>query len=164
MYKQFTDTLCGKYNMELNTKITEDYPWFTLGVALLIRDLNVIGDTAKASTLKRQNSLSFSISSYRKIVSKLFAQKEKLGTINVIDSFLNKPSHKIPKITNETPTNLTNAGSEELKGDIVTEQFAKILSLQGHKERAIAIYNKLSLKYPEKSVYFANCIDTLTNQ
>ncbi|MCL1822312.1 MAG: hypothetical protein FWG22_05775 [Prolixibacteraceae bacterium] len=39
--------------------------------------------------------------------------------------------------------------------DIITETFAEILLSQNKFERAIDIFDKLSLKFPEKSIYFA---------
>ncbi len=162
MHKQFTETLCGRSNIELNSKVAEEYPWFTLGVALLARDLTFSGDGQRAALLKKSNSISFSINSYRKIMGGFSATKAERVTIDAIDSFLSKGSHKISMPTKETPTKRINVGSEALKEDIVTEQYANILYSQGHKERAIAIYNKLSLKYPKKSVYFANQLATLT--
>ena len=45
--------------------------------------------------------------------------------------------------------------------DNVTETLAKIFINQGYPERAIDIYTKLSLHYPEKSAYFASLIENL---
>lgn len=45
--------------------------------------------------------------------------------------------------------------------DIVTETLAEIFINQGYPERAIDIYTKLSLHYPEKSAYFATLIENL---
>lgn len=45
--------------------------------------------------------------------------------------------------------------------DIVTEQMAEIYVKQRFFDRAIEVYNKLSLKYPEKSSYFAAQIEKI---
>lgn len=43
----------------------------------------------------------------------------------------------------------------------VSETYASLLVRQGKKEKAIEIYRQLSLKYPEKSAYFAARIEEL---
>lgn len=43
--------------------------------------------------------------------------------------------------------------------DIVTETFAFILLSQGKLQKALEAFEKLSLKYPEKSIYFAARIE-----
>ncbi|MBR5905589.1 MAG: hypothetical protein IKZ51_03935 [Bacteroidales bacterium] len=57
---------------------------------------------------------------------------------------------------------------EELNGelpeegfDFCTETLAQIYAEQGYTEEAKQIYSKLSLRYPEKSVYFASLIEKL---
>lgn len=47
--------------------------------------------------------------------------------------------------------------------EIGTETLAAIYERQGFKAKAIAVYEKLSLKYPEKSSYFAQKISSLKN-
>jgi hypothetical protein len=49
------------------------------------------------------------------------------------------------------------------EGEIVTESMAEVWVKQGNKEKAIEIYNKLSLLNPDKSAYFASLVDQLKN-
>jgi hypothetical protein len=48
--------------------------------------------------------------------------------------------------------------------EIVTESMAEVWLKQGNKEKAIEIYNKLSLLNPPKSVYFASLAEQLKNR
>ncbi len=47
---------------------------------------------------------------------------------------------------------------------LVTETLAKIYSIQGNIPKAIRAYEILSLKYPQKSVYFASLIENLKKE
>jgi tetratricopeptide (TPR) repeat protein len=51
--------------------------------------------------------------------------------------------------------------SDPVDDDFVTETLAHIYSRQGYYKKAIHIFEKLSLKYPEKSTYFAGHIEKI---
>lgn len=71
----------------------------------------------------------------------------------------------LPKIESEPespvkPRELARKSVEE-KEDIVSETLAGLLALQGHTQKAIQMYEKLCLIFPEKSSFFAQKIDKL---
>ncbi|GHV00036.1 hypothetical protein FACS1894159_05070 [Bacteroidia bacterium] len=51
--------------------------------------------------------------------------------------------------------------SDDDDRDSISEELAEIFLAQGFTRQALGIYRKLSLLYPEKSVYFAEIIDRI---
>ena len=58
------------------------------------------------------------------------------------------------------PVNMARKSVQE-SDELVTETLAAIYAQQGNFEKAISFYEKLSLKIPEKSAYFAALIKDL---
>lgn len=78
----------------------------------------------------------------------------------LIDKFiLTNPRIDPAREKSEAPQEDISKPSTEEKGEFVTETLAKIYTSQGYYSRAIDIYEKLSLKFPEKSSYFASQIE-----
>ncbi len=63
----------------------------------------------------------------------------------------------------EEPEDISAASVAE-DGEIATEILAQIYLAQGLPDRAIEIYYKLSLKYPEKNAYFADLIAEIRSE
>ena len=61
---------------------------------------------------------------------------------------------------NDEITDLSQHVSQ-MSQDLATETLAKIMERQGKAAKALDIYQKLILKYPQKSAYFADCIERL---
>jgi tetratricopeptide (TPR) repeat protein len=85
-------------------------------------------------------------------------EKNELTSDDLIDSFLKSNPKIIPSDSKYEP-NLSEGLQEN--PDIATETLADIYAVQGHKDKAIEIYEHLILKYPEKHIYFAAQIDRL---
>jgi hypothetical protein len=76
----------------------------------------------------------------------------------LIDDFI----HQQPRIS---PPNLTSQAGQDISGqsnsepdDFITETLIRIYIEQRLYDKAIKAYEKLSLKYPKKSIYFADQI------
>ncbi|HOK51102.1 MAG TPA: hypothetical protein PLD12_12215 [Bacteroidales bacterium] len=81
---------------------------------------------------------------------------------SLIDEFLEKLPHIKPQPVPETaPVTDISQNSVEVHDDFMTETFARILVKQGSYDRAIEIYRKLILKFPEKNTYFASQIEEI---
>lgn len=62
----------------------------------------------------------------------------------------------------QKPAATADKAAESAKETVVcTETMARIYERQGHFDRAIEVYKKLILLYPEKSAYFAALIDKI---
>ena len=85
-----------------------------------------------------------------------------LTPADLIDRFI-RTSPTIERLTpgNLQPVKDLSVESTEEHGKFITETLAKIYINQGYYSRAINIYEKLSLHYPEKSAYFASRIEKI---
>jgi hypothetical protein len=82
-----------------------------------------------------------------------------------IDRFLANMPGPI-RVNEEGPVEkpVTETNDEPEIEEIASEPLARIYAMQGLTDKAISIYEKLRLKYPEKSAYFAVQIENLHNK
>lgn len=95
------------------------------------------------------------------VQTKKIIRSKKQKSDEIINIFLEKK----PKIKNNKQR-FFNASENAKKSivennDIITETLAKVYAKQEHFEKAILAYQKLSLKYPQKSSYFADQIKVI---
>jgi hypothetical protein len=91
-------------------------------------------------------------------------KKEVTSSDILIENFLrDAPRMSRPKKEFFNPVNLA-ARSVVENEDFYTETYATICLKQGNVSKAIKIYEKLSLKFPEKSSYFAGLIEKIKKE
>ncbi|MBK7885977.1 MAG: hypothetical protein IPJ86_01335 [Bacteroidetes bacterium] len=87
--------------------------------------------------------------------------KPKKPSGELIDKFIKQEPRITPsKSTFYSPVNMAKKSVQE-PDDIISETLAGIYANQGNFQKAILFYEKLSLKFPEKSRYFAALIEEL---
>ena len=64
----------------------------------------------------------------------------------------------------DIPQQFANPAAEEDDMDFVTETLAAIYADQGYYDKAIEVYAKLILLYPEKSTYFATLVNEIKSK
>lgn len=82
---------------------------------------------------------------------------------DLIDRFLREEDLRIVAAEGEPDAEVLTEPELDEEDEVVSEQLAEIYLAQGLRERAVAIYRKLSLLNPEKSVYFAELIREIEN-
>ncbi len=85
--------------------------------------------------------------------------------MSLIDSFLASGAtfnhHESADRPNRTKEIVDRA--DTISDDIVTEGFANLLFAQGNLPKALEAFEKLSFKFPEKSIYFAARVEEIKN-
>ena len=83
---------------------------------------------------------------------------------DLIDDFLRAGDYRIVAEEGEADDEVKTVADFDDEDDLVTEELAEIYRQQGLNDEACAIYRKLSLRNPEKSVYFAELIDEIASE
>ena len=77
----------------------------------------------------------------------------------VIDRFLKEEDLRIVADETAPDTEVRTAPDLDDEDELVSEELAAVYLSQGLRDEAVAIYRKLSLLNPEKSIYFAELIE-----
>ncbi len=88
---------------------------------------------------------------------------EKAKNDELINKFIINSPHILPQkpdVSDKEQTDISESSGRENEG-FITETLAKIYINQGYYSKAIFAYEKLSLKFPEKSSYFATQIEKI---
>ncbi|MCG8340696.1 MAG: hypothetical protein MI674_05515 [Cytophagales bacterium] len=115
-----------------------------------------------------QNFINGYINNIRKKSKKTINKQKSLAQIHIIEEFVRKNLRFTPASLKDLPSEdfQTDLAKESttFHDELITENLAEIMSKQGKIQRAIEIYNKLLLKFPEKKAYFTSKIMALKNE
>lgn len=81
----------------------------------------------------------------------------------IINRFLEEEDLRIVAGDGEPEEEIVMQAQLDDDDEVVTEELAEIYLAQGLRDKSVAIYRKLSLRNPEKSVYFAELIGKIEN-
>ena len=163
-------------------EITQSYPWFHLAWILYAKNLKQIKSADFDRIVKeaivrvgdRKLFFNFLNSSETFLhetseVENVFLlpdenEKNDVNSDSLIDRFLSSSTSSIRRKSNEDLL-IDNSSHDDLierssteDDEMITETLANIYLQQKKYDKAIHAFEKLSLKYPEKSIYFANRI------
>ncbi len=152
--------LISSLKTEVNTIVNN--PQFTQKQNLrkLINKLeNIIPDENKTIPVLKPDVKDYNFSHLEQKADK---EKQLQKNRNLIDKFLMEK----PKISKASKSEFFNPDgfaqhSLEDNEDVVSETLAKIYVQQGNLTKAIHVYKKLCLVYPEKSIFFAAQIEKI---
>ena len=167
--------------------LTEKYPWFQLGWMVYLKNLKQIESPEYQSVLKkvavrvpnRKLLYNYLNSDFQKKPDKIELENslhvfdgfegetENNNSNSLIDKFLLTKPGAIKKVSgdensleSENRIGIIEKSTAE-NDDLITETLAAIYFQQKNFGKALDAYKKLSLKYPEKSIYFATQIEEI---
>lgn len=144
------DTLFGRMGDEELQALTKRFPWFVPARVELRRRTG------------REDGLLKLAAAYRTLPDGVVAVEgsalAEVSQEELIDRFLEERDLRIVAEEGEPDGEIVTEAQLDEEDDLVSEELAQIYLAQGLREQAIDTYRKLSLRNPEKSIYFAELI------
>ena len=161
-FKEYTHSGCrSEITTEILDSIVERYGWFT---AARVARAHLTGKSDSVLNLATSGRVVPLLTLQSVDIEKFLAAEP---AVDLIDKFLQLENYRIiADDGEESPSDgdiLTEAEFDD-EDDLVSEELAEVYLSQGLKSEAIAIYRKLSLLNPKKSIYFAELIEQIEKQ
>ncbi len=136
-----------------------------------IEQINLNKTKPKESTIEQQITVDFKTKaeekenflSFEEWLDWLSRKDKKETTNDLIDQFLENASDisRIKAVPDSNQVDLTEQLLQPEEMEVISEQLARLYYQQGYFDKALKMYEKLFLKYPEKSIYFASLIQEI---
>lgn len=140
--------------------LVERYPWFTLGHYALLRN------SGNGEQLQYLNSRI----PFKPYPTILLDENDEVAfrkidvVENAIEYFSQITPPQMPDMAAADDNVDVSVVSVKPDKELVTETLAQIYRNQGHTQKAIEVYLKLSMKHPEKSAHYADIINEIGNR
>lgn len=95
---------------------------------------------------------------HQDLIDSFLREEEQNPAVSRINLPLNNTAQEVNDVPDKPEENVDEAHSKSLDDSYFTETLARIYVKQKRYEKALQIIKNLSLKYPEKNVYFADQI------
>jgi hypothetical protein len=161
-FKEYIAAGCqGKIAVEQLDEIISRYEWFT---AARVARSHRTGEQDSRLVLATAGRCLSLLALKSVDVEKLRAYTPE---VDVIERFLHLDNYRI--VADEdgescADDDIRTEAEFDDEDDLVSEELAEVYLAQGLKSEAIAIYRKLSLLNPKKSIYFAELIEQIEKQ
>jgi len=179
----YNPALLNRDTLEQLRVVTNESPWFQAGWILYLKNLKIISSPQFEEVLKKvavmipdrkqlykflNEEIHFNTSTIDQEPTMAYQLEDNVSAEvqgnSLIDRFLSSGSGNLIRSNNRNKSSesIVNNGILEKSlsenDELITETLANIYSSQKNYEKAIDAFGKLSLKYPEKSIYFASRI------
>ena len=164
-FKQYIASGCQvDISPESLNAVVERYGWFTCA---RIARAHRTGCCDSHLTLATSGRVIPLLALLKIDIEKLLAGDKDNKTDDIIEKFLQLDNYRIVADEGEESIcdgEIRTEAEFDDEDDLVSEELAEVYLSQGLKSEAIAIYRKLSLLNPKKSIYFAELIEQIEKQ
>ncbi|HIW53031.1 MAG TPA: hypothetical protein H9919_06395 [Candidatus Alistipes excrementipullorum] len=155
-FKEYMATggACGPVSDEELDRLISEYEWFSTARMIRSHQRGVVSSRLAVTSASRS-------------VSSLDMKRIDFGcdgdadNERLIERFLQLDNYRIVADDGADDEQISTEAQLSDEDDVVSEELAEVYLAQGLVDEAKAIYRKLSLLNPEKSVYFAELIDNI---